>query len=744
VIADDTGSLNDWGSVGLTAAQVAKIKDANKPILGVGEGGYAFFGRLSLYIGWPRGWHGPQQSVKQAVPDPTTVWSGVASPAMHYFAPTNSVGIYLKPDPLPADVVPVGLEVPPDDHASIILQGCRMLWGAGGNPTGMTGDGKSLFLNAVNYMHTFQCPTPPPTTCYTISKTANPLESVLVPVGGIIEYTLHYQLNTTAGCPTAGKLVDMIPFGTMFVPGSATDLISPAGGLLTWTVFPSAGVLTKSFKVRVTDNVCTANKKVANFGELRPSGATPLASATLVHNIDCPAVGLPTSQPMFAEDELQVHPYPMVAGTRTLVSVRVRNLTAVSQPVTVQFQASPAIFGIGLVYNTFGVASATVPGNGTIELSTNYVPVVSGNQCIQASVSAPGMANPLITQRCLDVTEDFTSYASNDLIVPVRNNTGAAANITLVVDNTCPGWSATVAPLTLSGVLPGATPTVTLTVTRPASAILGSGCHIDLQAWIGDVMIGGIRKLDVPPVHLPFDVRPPWEEPEIIFRPDPPQAGIAGQLCIQLVNPLATTRAVTIEFSAADFGAGIGFSPATIPLGVDLPPNSIGVYCAAWTPAASGTLHRCVLATLKQAGYLDQTSQRNVDILRPATRDLSGLVIPFMVGNPDMVPHALSLVPTLVGISPVWGPIFETNPPGGPMPTTLLAGEQVSLRMRFGPSGLQAAGSQAPAAPSLPYDFYYGSRSSVEVNVLLDGSPVGGFSVQLQVNRTYIAVIKLP
>jgi len=46
------------------------------------------------------------------------------------------------------------------------------------------------------------------------------------------------------------------------------------------------------------------------------------------------------------------------------------------------------------------------------------------------------------------------------------------------------------------------------------------------------VLIGSVRKLDLPSVHLPFNVNPPWEEPEISFVPDPPVEGAANQACI--------------------------------------------------------------------------------------------------------------------------------------------------------------------------------------------------------------------
>src|SRR5262249_23755822 len=58
IIGNDTGDLNVWGTPGAPSA-VGNINAAGKPIVGVGEGGYAFFGQLSLDIGFDKGWHGP-------------------------------------------------------------------------------------------------------------------------------------------------------------------------------------------------------------------------------------------------------------------------------------------------------------------------------------------------------------------------------------------------------------------------------------------------------------------------------------------------------------------------------------------------------------------------------------------------------------------------------------------------------------------------------------------------------------
>ena len=242
MIADDTGSLNQWGTAGSTAAQVDKIanpvagKPASKPIIGLGEGGYAFFGQLSMYIGWPRGWHGPQGNLRAAAAAPADFFTGishVSDPIIPFYtAPTNSVGIYtLGPTP-PANVTPIGLEDPLDDHASLIQEGCNLLWGNSGNPLGMASDGQIIFLNSVAYMLQSSCNPPvttPPDACFTLQKTATPDATATVSPGLEITYTLTYKL-IGSGCPTQAKLIDVVPFGTTYVPGSADDSTRAARG----------------------------------------------------------------------------------------------------------------------------------------------------------------------------------------------------------------------------------------------------------------------------------------------------------------------------------------------------------------------------------------------------------------------------------------------------------------------------------------------------------------------------------
>jgi uncharacterized repeat protein (TIGR01451 family) len=750
IIADDTGNLSEWGTAPTEitgSAQADHIAEGGRPILGLGEGGYAFFGRRSLYIGWPNGWHGPGNFASRATSAPATVFSGVPSdPVQLYIDPVNTVSDYLSiPDnPIPSDVTPIALEEPPDNHASIIQQDCKVLWGYSGNPDLMTSDpkGQRVFLNTVGFVDGLTCTAsiPTPEICgYTLEKTANPTNFVLLDPGTVVEYTLTYHLISRAGCPTAAKLVDAIPAGTVFVPGSATGGISPgADGVLTWTVGISASELNKKFSVQVADSACTDNNLITNIGELRPTASVPLASTPVTHAVNCPPIELPHTGPMFAEDELQVDPYPLVAGHLHHVSVRLHNLTTDERTATVLFQVAPetTTLGTGLAYMTFATASTSLAPSGTAVLSAVYIPDHSGNRCFQVQVSSPGMSTPIVTQSCLDLNEDFHAGVSDDRTFTVRNDTSSSQTYTLVVDNVCPGWTAVVTPFTIDDLAAGGSRTATLTVTPPNPLTLGSGCHIDVQVWNGTTMVGGFRKLDFPPVHLPPNILPPWEEPEITVNPDPPVAGSPGHVCIQLQNPLAVSKTVTIHFSEADFGAGIPFTPIASLTDLVLPPHSLDSYCADWTPVESGTTHRCIMATLEQSGALDQNSQRNIDIIHPTSSDLGSLQIPFFVRNPGGADRELDFDINLVGINPYWTPFIQT-PLGKLPPSFLPADTQVELVLTFQHLVVEIS----PLAPEYPEFYQYGSYSSVEVTELLDGIPEGGFTVRLDPLHIYLPLI---
>ena len=760
MIADDSGSLNTWGLSGFSAAQVAKITTPNKPIMGLGEGGYAFFGQpaLSLFIGWPQGWHGPDDRVAHAPSTPPVIYTTpnvvAPDPVQVFGQPVNHVAIFQgSPPALPAGVVPVGDETPPTSHSTLIFQDCRFLWGFGSNPVAMTGDGKNLLHNYVDYALHFQCTPPRVEDCLSVSKTAVPVDGTPVQPNDVIQYTLTYTMSNAKGCQDRlGKLIDVVPTNTIFVPGSASDGIAPAPDRsLSWVVGPALATPatgTKIFKVIVSDSACREQMRIHNQATLSDGVHAPALSNIVSHPVKCPPIGFPNDKPPYAEDEVQIHPYPIVAGHPSEIKVRLTNNTPTTTTVLVSFQTSPDKFGIGLSFNTIVSKSVTIPANGHVVMTAPLALLASGHYCIQIRVDIPGYG-PIFTQRNIDVTEDLKPGIPDTLTFAVGNPTASIGDIALIVDNTCPGFNAVVSPTLLTGVGPNDSDirTAQLIVTPPNPVNLGSGCHIDVQGWLVDAtgqpakLLGGIRKLDVPPVHLPENIQPSWLEPEISIKNIPIQIGVPNSICIELQNPLNVTRVVTLEYSVADFGAGIPFTPVGTKV-VQLPPNSIDKYCLDWTPANGGTLHRCVQVILKQINYKDQRSQHNLDLVRGSRLDPThGGFITFTVRNPDLVTHTLKLDTIVYGIHPFYHVVIrKPGPIPDPPPDVLGPGEQINLAIGLLPA-VQAIGAHAPLAP--PADYRYGDESRVDVSVKLDDVEVGGVTMQLAVDekKIYLPVL---
>jgi uncharacterized repeat protein (TIGR01451 family) len=366
-----------------------------------------------------------------------------------------------------------------------------------------------------------------------------------------------------------------------------------------------------------------------------------------IRKIDDPLIPLgdPGERP-FAEREIRVFPYPLVSGQPARVCVMLDNNTDSDQMVTVEFMLSG--FGIGLAYNRIDpIAGANprtlvIPAHSTVDVCIRFLPSAPGHHCLAVKLSMP---NGYVTwsRKNLDVAELLKPEVPTEVPIAVGNPTPVVANIDLVVDNTCPGWAAWVAPVTLWGVGPNSTDirTAILTVIPPPG-LLGSNCHIDLLAYIDGRLIGGIRKIDRPPAAPPID-EPHWAEREITVFPDPPLVGQLAQLCVKLANPTPVDQTVDVTFAVADFGAGIGFTNVRTVPDVFIPANAMVMECIVWVPGTGGTLHRCVRVQIQQDGYRDVFSQRNINLVRlPLSRlrvpngqiDLP----PFLLHNPGTDP----------------------------------------------------------------------------------------------------------
>lgn len=159
IIGPDTGYISDWGN----SDQILALKNANKPVIGLGEGGYAFFGKLYLDIGYGNGAHGFETSVT-VVDNSHSIFRdknfSTSESIQLYSVVTNVVLIHM---PSPGENV-VLLGGQSQSHYYPIIQEKRfLLWGFDGSPETMTQIGKDIFIEIVTFFSSYSpqnIPTP--------------------------------------------------------------------------------------------------------------------------------------------------------------------------------------------------------------------------------------------------------------------------------------------------------------------------------------------------------------------------------------------------------------------------------------------------------------------------------------------------------------------------------------------------------------------------------------------------------
>ncbi|MHA2371236.1 MAG: hypothetical protein ACXADX_20670, partial [Candidatus Hodarchaeales archaeon] len=154
ILADDTGWNNDWG---MGMAEITAIYNSGAPILGLGEGGYAYFGQIDLEIGSStagnQGVHGNDGTLVVAddthdiFNTPTDIGSGIISV---YSGESRYVSLHY---PSPPENVDLLGRIPSSDHYALTLENdMYFLWGFREDPDTMTQTGKDLMLNVVAYL----------------------------------------------------------------------------------------------------------------------------------------------------------------------------------------------------------------------------------------------------------------------------------------------------------------------------------------------------------------------------------------------------------------------------------------------------------------------------------------------------------------------------------------------------------------------------------------------------------------
>jgi hypothetical protein len=153
IIGYDTGAGETWAN----AATVNQIKNSGKPVLAMGDGGYAFFGKLGLDIGYPKGAHSnlnefyvmnTSQSIYKT---PKTISIPASRRLKVYNTNPGAVRPYIKVKP--SNVVLIGQQVGSPTYYLIAQQANRyILWGFSGSAKDMTDTGEDLYANLVSYL----------------------------------------------------------------------------------------------------------------------------------------------------------------------------------------------------------------------------------------------------------------------------------------------------------------------------------------------------------------------------------------------------------------------------------------------------------------------------------------------------------------------------------------------------------------------------------------------------------------
>jgi hypothetical protein len=435
--------------------------------------------------------------------------------------------------------------------------------------------------------------------------------------------------------------------------------------------------------------------------------------------------------PVYAESEISVDPYPVIPGVPTVLGVEVFNPTDQDQIVTATFGIAP--FGIGLPFGTGHIAPNPirifVPKHGAARGHVIWRPPSwRGKFCVRVTLEMPGH-EPIWSQRNIDVGEPLRPGQPHELVFPV----GAwpytePVTISLGLVPHKAGWEFRLSPDMLVNVAPGQPVSATLTVVPPADARLGSGEPIvDVEAFVDGELIGGFRKLDVPPVPIHKPHEPRYAESEIQIEPYPPQAGEPTRVSAQLQNSSDQTATVALEFGWADFGMGIpftttGMDPYTRT--VTLSPEMTTTVGVTWTPTAAG--HRCVQVRLTDPeGYYEpQLSQRNVDVVDEPPCGITR-VYTFTVYNHSPFSATVDIGLITFNVPPHWE---VTTIPTGTLVLEPFSSGVVEVHVTIPCPPTLAAAQQQQAMAALQQQA--GGVATVDVEGYIDGELVGGIELQ--------------
>jgi hypothetical protein len=292
------------------------------------------------------------------------------------------------------------------------------------------------------------------------------------------------------------------------------------------------------------------------------------------------------------------------------------------------------------------------------------------------------------------------------------------------------GWQFSLYPDTLVNVLPNQQVPVTLTVIPPPEEPLGTGEPIvDVEAYVAGELIGGFRKMDVPPVPIHKPHERGYAESEISINPYPPQQGQPTSVSTVVQNSSDQAMTIDLEFGWADFGMGIPFTTTgmvpptrTVTIGAGMT-KTVGV---TWTPSQGG--HQCVQVRLSDPSgtYEPQRSQRNVDV---AERPPCGVIkeFTFTVRNDSPFTVTVDLGMVTFNVPAAWE---VTTVPSDTLELGPNSEATVVVQVLIPCPGTATALSAAHAVAAMQQAA--GGVPTIDVEGYVAGDLVGGIEIQFE------------
>ncbi|HRW04835.1 MAG TPA: VWA domain-containing protein [Caldilineaceae bacterium] len=152
IIGPETGERGDFHAPDVAGL----LLQYPLPVLGMGEGGAAFFELADLRIGWSNTWYSTNNEIFAVAPSsrywqlPYAIDLGATAPLVKlYPGPLTELGVYV-PEP-GGSLELIAREVKDQHHYPVIRENRRersfLLWGYNAGPSAMTKSGQALFVN---------------------------------------------------------------------------------------------------------------------------------------------------------------------------------------------------------------------------------------------------------------------------------------------------------------------------------------------------------------------------------------------------------------------------------------------------------------------------------------------------------------------------------------------------------------------------------------------------------------------